>query len=304
MARALPLAGAAHAPALAIAISAVLWGAWWIPLRALEERGLSGSWATVGVYAVAFALLVPIIARARLIAHVRWLGAIALLSGVSLALWNHALIVGDVVRSMLLFFLCPVWATLITRFVLGQPLSQLRVVSVPLGLIGAAIVLGIDNDIPIPRGEGDVLATLSGFLFAIGTIVIRQARAVADWDKTAATFLGCAAGASLVAVLAPSGTAPAASTVVDALPMLLACAGLVILPSTWLEVWGNSRLDPGAVNVIFQIEIVVAALTAGVLTDEPFGAREIVGGVLIVCAGLIETFDHGRRGAGSPARTP
>lgn len=293
-------------PAGAIVLSATIWGAWWIPLRALEAQGLSGSWATFAVYAVALVLLLPVIVRhpARLVAERRALALIALFSGVSLAAWNHALLTGEVVHVMLLFFLCPVWATLITRFVLGQPLARLRLVSIPLGLVGAAVVLGVDGDIPIPRSTGDALALVSGMLFAVATVVIRRAEGVGDWHKTSATFAGCAFGALLVVAALPTGSVPPGAAFPGVLPLLLASAFVVLLPATWLEVWGNSRLDPGAVNVIFQVEILVAAATAGVLTDEPFGWREAIGGALIVGAGLIETLDHGRRARPVDARIP
>jgi len=284
-------------PAGAIVASAALWGAWWMPLRALETRGLAGSWATVAVYTVALVLLgLPLVRR--LAVHAggwRDLALIALFSGTSLAAWNHAILVGEVVRAMLLFFLCPVWATLITRFVLGQPLTAERLVAIPLGLAGAAIVLGVDTDIPIPRTVGDALALTAGVLFAIATVVVRRAEHLGDAPKTAATFAGCAAGALAIALIFPVGAAPDGATLAALAPLLLSFAMLVLLPATWLEIWGNSRLDPGAVNVLFQIELLVAALTAAAFADETLGWRELVGGALIVGAGLIETVGQGRR---------
>jgi drug/metabolite transporter (DMT)-like permease len=284
-------------PALSIVASAMIWGAWWIPLRALEARGLGGSWATVAVYGVAFAGLAPLVlARPRrLAAGLGSLALVALFSGTSLAAWNHALLTGEVVRSMLLFFVSPVWATLLAWVVLGQPMGRLRLVSIPLGLAGAAIVLGADVAIPWPRDGAEAAALLAGVLFAVASVVIRAARRVGDWDKTAATFLGCTIGACAVGALLPGGPAPGWDGLTAALPLVAAVAFAVLLPATWLEIWGNSRLDPGAVNVIFQLEIVVAAVTASLLAGETIGWREAVGGALIVGAGLIETVDQRTR---------
>ncbi|MSP83257.1 MAG: DMT family transporter [Alphaproteobacteria bacterium] len=278
-------------PALSIVASALIWGAWWIPLRTLENHGLSGSWATVWVYGIGFAMLTPmlLVRRRRVFAGLGMFTLVALFSGTSLAAWNHALLTGEVVRSMLLFFVSPVWATLLAWVVLKQPMARLRLVSVPLGLLGAAVVLGADVGTLVPRSEGEVAALIAGLLFAVASVVIRAATEVGDWEKTAATFLGCAAGAVLAAMARPVGEAPAWPIVVAVLPLVIAVAVVVLLPATWLEVWGNSRLDPGAVNVIFQIEIVIAALTASWLTSEPFGWREAIGGGLIVGASMIET---------------
>jgi drug/metabolite transporter (DMT)-like permease len=222
------------------------------------------------------------------------LGLVALFSGTSLAAWNHALLTGEVVRSMLLFFVSPVWATLLAWIVLEQPMARLRLVSIPLGLLGAAIVLGADAGALVPRSEGEVSALIAGLLFAVASVVIRAARGVGDWEKTAATFLGCAVGAVVVALALPVGAPPDWPVVASVLPLVVAIALAVLLPATWLEVWGNSRLDPGAVNVIFQLEIIVAAVTAGWLTDEPVGWREAIGGGFIVGASVIETFGQSR----------
>ena len=46
-------------PFIAVGGGALLWGAWWIPLRALEARGLSADWATFATSLCALALLLP-----------------------------------------------------------------------------------------------------------------------------------------------------------------------------------------------------------------------------------------------------
>ena len=52
--------------------------------------------------------------------------------------------------------------------------------------------------------------------------------------------------------------------------------------------WGNKRLDPGRVGILMMSEVLVTALTAALLTVEPFGWRQIVGGGLIVAAAAID----------------
>ena len=52
------------------------------------------------------------------------------------------------------------------------------------------------------------------------------------------------------------------------------------------------RLDAGRVGILLLIEVMAAAVSAAILTDEPFGWREAVGCVLIVTAGLIEGLDE------------
>ncbi len=52
--------------------------------------------------------------------------------------------------------------------------------------------------------------------------------------------------------------------------------------------YASSSLDPAKVSILLTLEVVVGLTTAALLTDEPFGAREMIGAVLIVAAGLVE----------------
>jgi drug/metabolite transporter (DMT)-like permease len=60
-------------------------------------------------------------------------------------------------------------------------------------------------------------------------------------------------------------------------------------------IWGAARLDPGRVSILLMLEVGVASLSAGLLTDEPFGWREVAGGLLILGAGVLESYDQLRR---------
>ena len=47
-------------------------------------------------------------------------------------------------------------------------------------------------------------------------------------------------------------------------------------------------LDPGRINILLMFEVVVGITSAALLTNEIIGLREIVGGIVIVSAGLID----------------
>ena len=140
-------------PAGAVALSAALWGLWWLPLRALAEAGLSGAAVNAALYGIA---------RSRCCrgsgaggggsprGGLLLLAAGGLFGG-ALVAWNLALILGEVVRVTLLFYLAPVWATLLALIVLREPVGGLRVVSVVLGLAGAVVLLGFAGGLPLPR---------------------------------------------------------------------------------------------------------------------------------------------------------
>lgn len=282
------LAGSGLA-ALAVTTSAIIWGLWWLPLRWLAERGLPGDWASLAVFSAAAALLVPFAWRRR--RSVRAGGAMLWLSGglfgVMLVLWNHAILAGEVVRVVLLFYLAPVWATLLAVTVLREPVGPWRAVSVALGLAGAAVVLGHAGGLPLPRSAGDWFGLSSGVLFALAATVARAAPGLGGLDKTFASFAAAALAALvLVALDPPAG--PTGREMLSAWPLAALTGVLWMVPATWLVLWGASRLDPGRVSILLLFEVVAASASASLLTDEPFGWREAGGCVLILLAGLVE----------------
>ncbi|MFQ5773455.1 MAG: DMT family transporter [Kiloniellaceae bacterium] len=281
--------GSQGLPALAVALSAVIWGLWWLPLRWLAERGLPGDWASLAVYSVATALLVPFAwpRRRQLRAGGPALLLTGALFGVMLVLWNHAVLVGEVVRVVLLFYLAPVWATLLAVTVLRVRVGPWRGASVLLGLAGAAVILGFEHGPPVPRSAGDWLGLGSGVLFALAATLARRTEAVAGFDKTFVSFAAAALAAlALVAAEPPAG--PTGREMLAALPLAAATAVIWMLPATWLVFWGATRLEPGRVSILLLLEVVAASASASLLTDEPFGWREAGGGVLILLAGLVE----------------
>ena len=285
-------------PSLAIVATGLLWGTYWIPLRALDAAGLSGPWATFAPVAAGLALLMPVaVARWRRLAAGGWpLIGMGLLCGAAFTLYSNALLMTEIITVILLFYLTPVWATLLARVFLGQPITATRILTIMLGIGGMVVVLGIDDRIPLPRGLGDWLGLISGIAWALGSVIIRKRDDVAAIDNTFA-FL---AGATLVAIALPILAMPAEVAAVDplALPLGAIAPWLALTTLAWavpiivLLMWGTQRLDPGRVGILLMGEVLVGAVTAAILTDEPFGARQFIGGGLIVAAALIDVLAH------------
>ncbi len=285
-------------PSLAIVATGLLWGTYWIPLRALDAAGLSRPWATFAPVAAGLALLIPFAAlRWRRLAAGGWpLIGMGLLCGAAFTLYSNALLMTEIITVILLFYLTPVWATLLARVFLRQPITATRILTILLGIGGMAVVLGIDGRIPLPRGLGDWLGLISGIAWALASVIIRKRGDIAAVDNTIA-FL---AGSTLVAVALPLAARPAEVAAVDplALPIgailpWLALTTLVwAVPTIVLMMWGTQRLDPGRVGILLMGEVLVGAASAAILTDEPFGARQFIGGGLIVAAALIDVLAH------------
>jgi drug/metabolite transporter (DMT)-like permease len=280
--------------AIAIFFSGVMWGLWWIPLRWLARHGIAGDWTSVVLYGVAGVLMVPLAVarfRARRGEALRYTLAGAFASGAAIAMTNTALLNGDVVRVLLLFYLAPIWATLMDVLVLKERLVLRRVATVVLGLSGAAVVLGGGVTVPLPRALGEWMGLAAGFTFAAGSLFVRKAEtAKAASDPVIQSFVSLAVGCGFGILFLGLFPSPplAINRLWTAAPAALAIAAIWVLPLMWLFLWGAARLAPGRVTILMLIEPVAAVTSAALLLDEPFGAREIAGCALIVAAGLTE----------------
>ena len=111
---------------LAVAYSGLVWGLFWMPLRALEKAGIDALWS------LALFCFVPAILVAPL-ALWRWramregglgLMIIGLSTSIPLLLYSLAVLNTNVIRAMMLFYLSPVWSTLLERAVMKPPLPR------------------------------------------------------------------------------------------------------------------------------------------------------------------------------------
>lgn len=275
-------------PNAAVAVAAAFWGLWWLPVRWLDRSGLPGDWATLALNASALAILMPYLwTRRRWLARAGvglWLAG--LLYGVMMALWNHALIVGEVVRVVLLFYLAPIWSTLLALFILRARIGPMRALSIVLGLAGAAVILGFEGGVPMPRSEGDWFGLVAGLVFAFSATFARESGAGGGFEMTILSFAGGMLFGLLLAMLSP--VAPTGREMLEAIPLAVAIALCGMLPITWLVLWGATHLDPGRVSILLLLEVAASAISAAILTDEPFGWRETIGCVMILLAGLAE----------------
>ncbi len=277
---------------IAVALAAALWGLYWIPLRGLDGAGLTGAWATVAFYLGPLILCLPIaLWRWRALAAGGWsLWLTATVAALSLVFYANALLLTDVVRVVLLYYLTPVWSTLLARVVLGEPITGLRVGAIILGFAGLFTILGIDQGFPIPRGLGDWFALGAGMMWAWTALRLRLDAKNQAEELAFAYFLVGTVLALLLCLVphARTGPLPAPAVILGVLPWLVPFLLLVVIPSAFLVIWGSRLLDPGLVGVLVLTEISVGTLSAAILTDEPFGLREILGVILVSAAGLLE----------------
>lgn len=287
-------------PSLVVAVSAIAWGCWWIPLRTIDAYGLRGDWTSVVVLSVAAACLAPFLLRrpGRLGRAGTMVWGAGFFFGAMFATYQHGLITGDIVRVTLLFYLAPVWGTLLSVLVLGARFSLLRLLVIALGFAGAAVILDFSGGIPVPHGLGEWMGLASGLVFAVGATFAHKVKGSYEFEKTWLSFAFGAGIAALFALVNPVFPAPAAGQLVAVLPFAVAVTLLILIPITWTMVWGAQKLDPGRVSLLLMFEVVAASVTASLVAGEPYGAEKLVGTVMIIAAGAIDIYAAGRaRGA-------
>ena len=220
----------------------------------------------------------------------RLLLALVVLGGWGNAAFVSALVLGDVVRVMLLFYLAPVWSVLGGRIFLGESVSRRRAGAVALALIGAFLVVGGFSVFDAPLSAADVLALTSGMGFAGNNIVSRAAQGMPTATKTVALCLGCALAALLMMAAGPGVSVPAPpSAGVIAGLLAYSLLGLALVIVTWQ--WSVTRLEAGRSGVLAIAELLVAMLTATLIGDETMLPREWLGAALIVAAAVLEATD-------------
>ncbi|KAE9632726.1 DMT family transporter [Parasedimentitalea maritima] len=280
-----------EAASAALVLGGALWGVIWLPLRFLAGFGLEGAWPGVLIYSAATLLLLPLawFVRASLIAHWRQLILCGLLTGGAFSLYSTSLLMTDVVRAVLLFYLTPVWGTVLGLMMLGERLTLGRGLALAMGLIGLLVVLGGGDGLPLPRNLGDVLALLSGFAWAFGTLQLYRMGAVAVSAQVFAFILGSLIVSTVLVALggAQFGTVPSAAMVGLATPWAL-LAALYVLPMLFLTIWPATLLSPGRVGLLLMSEVVVGVASAAIWAGEPFGWRQGAGSLLILAAGAVE----------------
>ncbi|MGM9487381.1 DMT family transporter [Ideonella sp. YS5] len=277
-------------PALALVLNALIWGTSWWPFRQLHEQaGLHPLWTTAGVYLMAVAVIGARRPAAWIeLARTPALWLIVLASGTTNATFNWGVTVGDVVRVVLLFYLMPLWAVLLARLVLKEPLTPNAVLRVLLALTGAVIVLWPQEGTSLwPLHVTDLLGVIGGFSFALNNVMLKRESQRNESARALAMFLGGAMVAALLAVaLGPERVPMPTGLSVGWLAFAATLGGLFLLSNLGLQ-YGAARLPANATAVIMLTEVVFASVSALALGAGSLTPSLALGGSLIVGAALL-----------------
>jgi drug/metabolite transporter (DMT)-like permease len=274
-------------PIISILIGTVFWGLLWLPLKFFSQLGLTGNLIGMTAYSMVGILAIPIVWKQRKLWHKEWM--LLLLIGLFYAVANitftTALIKGEVVRVMLLFYLLPVWGAIGGVLLLGEKLSKQRCLAIVLSLAGVFVIMGGTSILSEPFSLVDLMALSAGLCLSATGVVNKMAEKIPMASRSFVPFIFCPPLAALANFYVPT---PMPELNAISWMLLAAFAFIWLFGATVFNTYGLANLEASRASVLQVTELFVAIITAMVIGGEALELKEYIGGTLIIAATFIE----------------
>jgi len=276
-------------PIAGILSGALVWGLIWYPYRALQETGVTGPLATLITYALALLCSAFMLPRVwRELPKAGW-WAIGLVFSAGWANLGYvlAMLHGEVMRVLLLFYLAPLWTILFSYWLMGERLNRYGYLVMALSLSGAAIMLWEpQRGLPLPQNLSEWIGLSAGMSFALSKVVSRRAAHMSVEAKSCSVLLGT------VLLTAPlfwwQGGGQVQLPEMDVQTwLILGLLGIVLCATGFAVQYGVTHLLSNRAMLLFLFELVVAAVSSYFFANEAMQLRDWIGALLIVSASLL-----------------
>ena len=279
---------------LIIFLASSFWGVLWVPMRHIEAMGLSGLWVVVLFHFLPALAMLPLIVRTAPSSRRDW-GRAALagaLMGAGFALYALGLVVASVTKTVILFYMTPIWSTVIAYFVLRERAGWGRWLAIAAALVGCALVTGVSRD-ELRFDPADLLGLLSGLFWALGSVMIRRYDGL---DFVTVSFLQYLSGGimALLAALYLGDPLPQLNAFLQAIPPAFLASVVVFLPSVLLIFRIMQYVSPGLVGILMLSEALVAAVSAAFWLGETLSSTQWIGVGAILTTGVFIGFYEGK----------
>lgn len=273
---------------------AAVWGMVWYPFRILELAGLSGMMSSFLSYA--FALVFGLAISGPIWRELRRAGGWGFLLILSAGWTNfgyvQAIIDGEVMRVLLLFYLAPLWTVFFAHFLLKERLNLYGYAVIVLSLSGALVMLWQPSlGLPLPQNQAEWIGLSAGMSFALMNVVVRHTQHLSVNFKSAAVWLGTVLLTGLM-LLYQGNVMTHLASINPQSWWLLALLGLVLCATSFAVQFGLTHLPANQAIVLLLFELLFAAVAAYFLANEKMGMQELAGAVLIVSASLLSGKIH------------
>ncbi len=286
-------------PIAGILSGALVWGLIWYPYRVLQGVGISGPLGTMITYSLAMLLGGFMLPRVwREFSSAGWWALLLLLS----AGWANfgyvlAMLHGEVMRVLLLFYLAPVWTILFSYWLLGERLNRYGYLVIALSLAGAFIMLWEPAlGMPFPQNSAEWTGLSAGIGFALSNVVSRRATNLSVETKTFSIWLGTAL---LTAPLLCWQGGVSLSGIGTQAWLILGLLSVALCAVSFAVQYGVTHMPANRAMLLFLFELVIAAIASYFLAGEAMKLRDWIGAALIVSASLLSGRLHAEPGAGS-----
>jgi len=276
---------------LALAVSAAIWGLYWLPLRTIEETGIAGSWSVVFFNACPLLLLCPLFFfYLRKLHNVVWPTVFAaLMIGMAFTMYATGLVETSIARATLLYYLTPVWATIIGVVWLSEQLTVARIVAIVVAFVGMVLLLSDSGAGSYEINFGDVCAFLSGVFWAIGIAILNRWSNIPIIPLTTLIFLSTTVISAMFAWGFHADPLPDMRQLGSAFTTAAFWSICILLPCFLVIFRVSQVLFPGRVGILTMSEVIVAILSASILVpEETMMPLQWLGAFAIVIAGLVE----------------
>ncbi len=266
---------------------ALCWGVIWYPYRIMQEAGVTGVASSFYTYLIASTIGALIFFKQFNGLHrlPRTIWMLALVAGWTNLTYVLAVIDGEVMRVMLLFYLSPVWTMFLAHFWLKERTDKRSVLMVAISLCGAFIMLWQPNALPLPNNASEWLALGSGMGFSLTNVITRRSHHLSLAAKSMSVWLGVMGLALIVMCMqAQPATLPNQFTLLNWVVMTF--IALLLVAATLLVQYGVTHMPATRASVLFLFELVVAAIASYYLADEVMSPNDWIGGLLIIGAAL------------------
>ena len=272
---------------------AFCWGVIWYPYRIMQEAGVSGVVSSLYTYLIALTI-------AALVFHKHWRGVfkqpksivwLALVAGWTNLSYVLAIIDGEVMRVMLLFYLSPLWTLILAHFWLKERTNWQGVVIIVLSLIGAFTMFWQVDALPLPNNNAEWLALSSGMGFALTNVITRHSTHLSIPAKSISVWVGVVV-MSLLFMGIQNQTMLNLDLMDASKWLIMVMIALLLMSATFLVQFGITHVPVTKASVLFMFELLVAAVASYYLTDETLSLREWLGGGLIIIAALFAAITH------------
>ena len=276
-------------PIAGILSGALVWGLMWYPYRMLQDAGVPGSLATLITYLLAMlcgAFMLPRVWR-ELPKAGWWAVGLVLSAGWSNFGYVLAVLHGEVMRVLLLFYLAPLWTILFSYWLLGERLNRYGYLVIALSFGGAVIMLWRPQlGLSLPQNISEWIGLSAGMSFALSNVVSRRAAHLSVAAKSNSVLFGTAL--LTTPLLLWQGGLPDQILAIEAQSwLILGLLGIVLCATSFAVQYGLSRLAANRVIILFLFELVFAAIASYFLADEAMQLRDWMGATLIVSASLL-----------------